>query len=179
MHSSDQYQDLSSLSNSAYSSNLLGKSNTLTTKKRTRRKSTGIFSQKEEERMLKYALKLSEKEFLQQKQRGTKKKKIENEINTINFFYKDIPECDVIYATLEDFKNPIGFIEKLWNQENLENTGLIKIIPPKEWKDKQKSFYLNEIKERIHASDKPLITRKQNLGLLYQAKVGYVLIKKY
>jgi len=161
------YQDLSN-SNSSMSIELNSSiSNQLINKKRSRKKSSTNFSHKEEERIFKYALKLSEKEYLQ-KQKEDENEKIAAKCKK----YKDLPECKVFKATFEDFKNPIAFIDKIWQKQSTEDTGLIKIIPPQEWKEKQRKYFENEITTRINAYDKPLTTRKQTLGLLYEAKVG-------
>jgi len=76
----DQYQrDLSSLSSQVSSGFSASKSCQLyTNKKRTRNKSSTNLSQKEEERLLKYALKQSEKEYLQKQQKEALSPKAES-----------------------------------------------------------------------------------------------------
>jgi len=141
--------------------NSLEEKKDFTTKKRSRKKTKVNYSSREEERILQYALKLSEKE--QKIKTNTK------EIN-LNDNYSDIEECKIFYPNEEDFKNPITYFDNLWNI-NEPDTGIIKIIPPESWKKNQNNYFQKEINERANLSSKNLLTRKQNLGKLYKAKV--------
>ena len=133
------------------------------TKKTTRKKTKINYSNREEERILKYALKLSENE--------QKIKQNTQEIKPINNYF-DFEECKKYYPSEEDFKNPIAYFDKLWSL-NESDTGIIKIIPPESWKKNQNIYYKKEIYERANSNVKNLSTRKQNLGLLYKAKVHW------
>lgn len=171
MHKDQNQQDFSSLSSSMISSNSLSKtSEKLTNKKRVRNKSSTNFSQKEEERILKFALKQSEKEYQQNQQKAASQALA----HTSAFKHQSLPECLVIHATAEDFENPIAFIDGLWQLRGSEDTGLIKIIPPAQWREKQRLYFEEKLKSKINANDKLLTTRKQTLGLLYEAKVGAI-----
>ena len=133
-----------------------------TKKKRMRQNSKKEkFSLKEEEKILKYALKLSQKEFKESKKNLSKK--------TPNISI--IEECQVINATEEDLKNPISFFESLFKEDSSKSSGIIKIKAPIEWQNKQKlranEIYLPKFKN----SNKKLNTRKQDLSELYLAKV--------
>lgn len=165
MHT-ESYQDYTSnTSNSAYSRKYSSNNfSDYINRKRKRGANLNNFSSKEEERILKYALKLSEKEYQAKKQEGTNQAEICSK-------YSDIPTCSTFEPTEEDFKNPISYFDTLW-KESENDTGLIKIVPPPSWKEKQKKYFNNEILTKIESNDKPLTTRKQTLGLLYQAKVG-------
>jgi hypothetical protein len=141
-----------------------------TNKKRSRKKTIKNYSKKEEERILKYALKLSEKE--------QKLKESQIDIKFIEK-YSELDECKIFYPNEEDFKNPIGYFDSLWNGNNNNNnesyididTGIIKIVPPESWKKFQKEYFLNKISERAFLNSKKISTRKQKLGQLYKAKV--------
>jgi hypothetical protein len=121
------------------------------------------FTYREEERILKHALKLSEKEHQQ---------KISNEVCEEKILkFSEIEEVKTLHATEEDFSNPLKFFDKLW-QENEKSTGIIKIVPPEAWIVKQKEHLQTVFKSRLKDPSKKLQTRKQTLNEFYLAKVN-------
>jgi hypothetical protein len=131
-------------------------------RKRTRVNNTDIWTRKEEERILKYALKLSEKEYLTS---------IANEKNSQITKLDEIESVQVFNATEEDFSNPLKYFDGLWDLK-ANSTGIVKIIPPEKWVEKQRLLFENEMKVKIQNPHKKLETRKQVLGHLYMAKVS-------
>lgn len=128
-------------------------------KKRKRGPAVQKWSKKEEDRILKYALKLSEKEY----QAKSKKEESKAEL-------KNIEPCTVVQATEEDFKNILGFFDKLWSKEK-SSTGIIKVIPPESWVQNQRTEMDSTFLPRFKEPGKKLVTRKQILNQLYMAKV--------
>ena len=129
-------------------------------KKRGRGRKNKGWSKKEEDKILKYALKLSEKEFQVKKQMEDIKPLKINEIE----------EVTVYKATEEDFLNPLKMFDKLWDVD-INSTGIIKIIPPESWISTQKLTMENTYKPVLIDPSIKLQTRKQNLYELYLAKV--------
>ncbi len=125
-------------------------------------------TEKEEERILRHALKMSELEY---------KEKCGHDLtgksNKPKFTFKDIEPCTTITATDDDFKNPIAFFNSIWGKD--KSTGIIKIIPPKNWKEMNFRLFKQEYCKRFYNSDKKLDTRKIVLNELYTAKVSQVL----
>lgn len=162
---SDSIDDFSSLSKSEYHSSVAkSETDTFSQRKRRRGGNNGKgkgWSKKEEERILKYALKLSEKEY-QQKQA----KEVEENLLRIS----EVEEVKVVRATEEDFLNPLRFFDSLWNQSEI-STGIVKIIPPESWVVRQKSNLESNYKPKLEDPTKKLFTRKQSLNELYLAKV--------
>jgi len=135
------------------------------TQKRNQRKTIEKISQKEEEKILRYAMKLSEMEYKEKNQsEGQSEDKPKLTIH-------DIEPCATIIATEEDFKNPIAFFDSIWNKEH--STGIIKIIPPKDWKSKNFELFKENYCKKFAGSDKKLDTRKIILNELYKAKVWF------
>jgi len=130
-------------------------------KKRKRSSDSKHFSKKEENRILQYALKLSAKEY--KKQQSI----LENNKNGIKL--KNIAMSSTFEANEEDFNNFIGYVDSCWRSQ--ECTGVLKIIPPKNWVEDTKMFYENEIFPKIDMDEKKLPARIQRLSQLYQAKV--------
>lgn len=130
------------------------------------------YSDREEEKILKYALKLSEMEY-QNKKKGESEQKKEGPSMT----YQDIEPCMTVVATEENFKNPIAFLDSLWNTDR--STGIIKIIPPKEWKDKNLRMFNEVYTKKFNEWDKKLDTRKIPLNQLYKAKVTFLKINNF
>lgn len=131
-------------------------------KKRRRRGRGRAWSKKEEEKILKYALKMSQKEFQNSQKLQEPLFSVEN--------HQEIPEVFVYLASEEDFKNPIELFDRLWN-ENQDSTGIIKIIPPPDWVELQKQNFEKNFLPRFSDPLKRLLTRKQTLNELYTAKV--------
>jgi ribosomal protein S18 len=135
---------------------------TFSKKKRRRNNNSDVWTKQQEDRILQYALKLSEKEY-------KRKRLLEQNGDGITKF-EDIKECAVFYAKDEDFKNFIGFVNKCIRESN-GCTGVIKIIPSSNWVEGNKDFFQRNVSEKIKNCQKKLYTRKQVLNQLYQAKV--------
>lgn len=161
---SESYTDLASVSNCETNEDSPQASTEVCMKrKRPRGPATKKWSKKEEERILKYALKLSEQEYLNQVQ----KTNIESKQPLIS----EIEPCKVVHAKDEDFEDVIGFFESLWS-EDTSSTGIIKIIPPEKWVKKQREEMNSTFLPRFRESTKKIVTRKQTLNNLYQANVS-------
>ena len=144
------------------SSENLSKSDGLSKKKRGRGMNVGIWTQKEEERILKYAIKLSEKEYLLS---------VSSDKSTRDISLSQLENVSVFEATEQDLLNPLGFFDKLWDA-NSPSTGIIKIIAPDKWIQQQKLNFDNETRQRILNPNKKLDSRKQTLCDLYTARVS-------
>jgi hypothetical protein len=135
---------------------------TFSKKKRRRRTKNSLWSKKEEDKILKYALKLSQKEF-------QNTKNLQESFISIETF-EEIPQVMTYTASEEDFSNPIEMFDRLWS-ENQESTGIIKIIPPTSWVELQKQNFHTNCLPRFMDPNKRLLTRRQTLNELYLAKV--------
>jgi len=122
-------------------------------------KNINKYTKRDEERMLKFALKQSEIEYKEQKEKSSNR-----DLN-----YSSIPPCKTVIATESDFANPIQFFESIW-EKNQNSTGIIKIVPPESWRSNYNGYFKNYLK-KFEESDKKLETRKMNLNKLYMAKV--------
>jgi hypothetical protein len=131
-------------------------------KKRRRGGKPKSLTKKEEDRILKYALKLSEKEY---QMKSNNENLQQNKIK-----YSEIETCNIFNAQEEDFINPISYFEKLWNEDST-NTGIIKVIPPTSWVNKQKENFNKIYATKLQDQEKKLFTRKQTLNELRLAKV--------
>lgn len=146
------------VTNPEYSTSSSNENQTEFTKKKRKIKRTHAgFSKSEEDRILKYALKMSKVEYEQKKQMTFKS-------------FSEINPVLEIKATPQDFINPINFFDKLW-KENESSTGIIKIIPPSNWVEFQRGLLNKVYLPRLLDKEKKLYTRKQILNQLYQAKV--------
>jgi hypothetical protein len=134
---------------------------TFSKKKRKRAPDSDLWSKKEEDKILQYALKLSEKEFKKQKQKSEDNERVNS--------YERIPECNVFQANEEDLTNFIAFVERSMGEKGC--TGILKIVPSAKWVERNREFFGKNVIERIKGSTKKLYTRKQILSQLYQAKV--------
>ncbi len=135
-------------------------------RKRKRVSDTKSLSKKEEDRILQYALKLSQKDF----KREQELKEANIKLNS----YEEIPESATFHAKPEDFQNFIDYVEKCWKTK--ECSGIMKIVPPSSWVNDTKEFYGKEIFPKINQDQRKLLTRIQKLSELYQAKVIIKLI---
>jgi hypothetical protein len=153
--------DLSDMSNTEQDSNQTQvEIGFIKNKKRKRTENSRKFSKKEEDRILKYALKLSEKEFQANKLIG--------DVSKIRL--PDLENCSTFHATEKDFEDPVGYFDSLWTSEET-STGIIKIITPAIWATNQQNKFANLTKKRIENSSKKLSTRKQVLNQLNLAQV--------
>jgi len=89
--------------------------------------------------------------------------------NKINF-------CLTVFATENDFKDPIKYLENLWN-EHKESTGIIKIIPPERWKKINENIFIDRILPNLKNSQKTFETRIQTLNKLFKGKVNKFFLK--
>jgi len=132
------------------------------TKPKANRGNSQKASKKEYEKILKYALKLSELEY---------KEKTSNQDEKIDKkSIHDIEHCTIITATEEDFANPIAFFDKIWNKAN--STGILKIIPPKNWRDHNLRIFQDEYLRKLKESTMKLSSRRIILNNLYKAEVS-------
>lgn len=117
------------------------------------------YTKRDEERMLKFALKQSEIEYKERTEKSLKS----------DLKYSSIPPCRTVIASESDFENPIQFFESIW-EKTQNSTGILKIIPPESWKNNYNGSFTSYLK-KFEESDKKLETRKMNLNKLYMAKV--------
>ncbi len=103
-----------------------------------------------------------------------KRQRISN-LEELNPKDREIPVCLEFHATEEDFKNPISYFEKLWLDN--KSTGIIKIIPPSSWREKNEKMFSKSYFPKFIASDKILETRIQTLNKLFQGKVFFKLFR--
>jgi hypothetical protein len=127
----------------------------------TKPKTSKKYTKRDEDRILKFALRQSEIEYKENQEKSTY-----GELK-----YSSIPACKTVYATENDFSNPIQFFERIW-EKNKCSTGVIKIIPPESWINNNVGTFTNYLK-KFEENDKKLDTRKMNLNKLYMAKVLY------
>jgi hypothetical protein len=97
-------------------------------------------------------------------------KKIEN-----SDLHREISEekfkfCYTVYASEKDFEDPVRFIEQLWD-ENKESTGIIKIIPPENWKEFNTQIFNEKILPNLKNNQKTFETRIQTVNELLNGKV--------
>ena len=141
------------------------------TKRKNHTRENKKINPREEEKILKYALKISKleyKEKLNKQANGPEKKKMS---------ICDIEPCTIIHATEEDFANPIPFFDSLWDKEH--STGIIKIIPPKGWREKNLRLFKQEYLRKFFENDRKLDTRKIVLHELHKAKVTLFLLLNF
>jgi len=82
----------------------------------------------------------------------------------------NISESNIIKATNDDFKNPIAFFDKfLENKET--HSGIIKIIPPKDWKENYDNIFEKVYKKKFLEKDFKFEVRTQILNNLLFGKV--------
>jgi hypothetical protein len=83
---------------------------------------------------------------------------------------QNFERCKIIQASESDFQNPILFFEKLWT-ENADSTGIIKIIPPKNWKEINDRTFNSIYHPSFEKCGKKIEIRKQQLNNLLYGKV--------
>jgi len=131
-------------------------------KKRKKKGRWKGYSAKEEAKILKYALKMSEKEYHQN---------VPNDVSGEHKLqFNEMEEVKIFHATDQDFTNPLKFFDNLW-EENKASSGIIKIIPPSNWVAIQKELINKTYRPRLEDNKKKLFVRKQDLNDLYLAKV--------
>ncbi len=159
---SNHLENIHSLSYSDQSvTDVKSDSHSLSTRKRRRPAEPKSWSRKEEDRILQYALKISQKEFLREQKAKEESVKLDT--------YEEIPQSATFNATSDDFGNFIEYVEKCWKSK--ECSGVMKIIPPESWVNETKKFYSGNIFPKVCEDDNKLSTRLQKLGEMYQAKV--------
>ena len=79
--------------------------------------------------------------------------------------------CYTVYASEKDFEDPVRFIEQLWD-ENKESTGIIKIIPPENWKVFNQEIFNEKILPNLKNNQKTFETRIQTINELLNGKVS-------
>jgi hypothetical protein len=118
---------------------------TFSRKKRKRTTNADIWSKKEEDKILQYALKLSEKEYKKQLSEPKNSEKVNR--------YADIPECNVFEASEADLGDFIAYVDRCMT-ESKGCTGIVKIVPPKLWVEKNRDFFGQNVSEKIKTSQK-------------------------
>ena len=71
-----------------------------------------------------------------------------------------VDSAPVFYPTLEEFENPIAYINKLREEASADKSGICKIVPPKEWDPPHAKLNSFTPPDR---SEKTFITKKQFL----------------
>jgi uncharacterized protein YozE (UPF0346 family) len=166
---SESKVEFSNISNTEDSGSLLQvESDVFSLKKRRRGGKSNKYSKKEEERILKYALKLSEKEFHASQLKNSSEVK-DQPLKSVG----EVEEVTTYLATEEDFKDPLSMFDRLWSEDQ-HSSGILKIVPPIEWVENQKENYIKIFKTRLQDPNKKLFTRKQKLSELYLAKVNNI-----
>jgi hypothetical protein len=161
---SESIVDFSNISKSDdQSQNTITLSDSFSTKKRRRSNKVKGWSKKEEDRILKYALKLSQKEY----EMKVESNEIEDQLPQK---FSEIEDVRVYRATEEELQNPLKLFDSLWEKDE-NSTGLVKIIPPENWVSHEKSHLEKFYKPMLQDPTKKLLTRKQTLNELYLAKV--------
>ena len=74
-----------------------------------------------------------------------------------------VDSAPVFYPTLEEFENPIAYINKLREEASADQSGICKIVPPKEWDPPHAKLNSFTPPDR---SEKTFITKKQFLHRL-------------
>lgn len=118
--------------------------------------SNSQFVWKDETKLLKYALKISELEF--KAQQNKEKSKL-----SIPITYSDFPSTNTFHSDEIDFLDFSGYIDNCWkSQEN--DMGIFKIIPPEEWKENYKKSYHLTVTDYLRKDQsKKFYYRKQKL----------------
>ncbi len=123
------------------------------------------FTSKDESKMLKYALKLSEMEY---KAQQIKKEHSLNMPKT----YADIPFTPTYVAEDIDFLEFSKYIEKISNGQ-AKDTGIFKIIPPSNWVENYKKSYHCCITDTLKKDpNKKYVYRRQSLSGFQNAEVS-------
>lgn len=116
---------------------------------------------KDESKLMKYVLKLSEEEY---------KKSLINNVKVKVKTIHDLPQVPEYLASEIDFLEFSKYIDSLW-KDNCD-FGLIKIIPPPKFIENIKLTYISKIDELIGTDlEKKIQFRIQKLNELYKAEV--------
>lgn len=105
-----------------------------------------------------------------------KSEKAQKNYKTLNIKQIKITEdnnldpCTVYEASEEDFMNPIEFFDNLWKETN-RSTGIIKIIPPRKWKERNINLFKEHYYNNFARNAKKMETRIQKLSSLIKGKV--------
>ena len=119
------------------------------------------------------------KDFLSKKRAGREKTNENDQRKIIPKEEKgkktlNISLCKSIVASELDFKNPINFIENIWEPSE-KSTGIIKVTPPESWKKSNSFIFDNFYFPNFKKSVKKIETRIQSLEGLLKGKVSYIL----
>jgi hypothetical protein len=74
-----------------------------------------------------------------------------------------VPDAPVFHPTLKEFENPIAYIRKIRDQFGADQTGICKIVPPKEWDPPSATSHSFTAP---YKSEKRFLTKKQHLNRL-------------
>jgi hypothetical protein len=85
--------------------------------------------------------------------------------------YHDINPTLTIRGNSNDFKNPIEFFDKILSEKK-ETLGIVKIIPPREWRENYEKIFEKFYRKKLLEKDLKLDIRKQILSDLLLGKVN-------
>lgn len=139
--------------------------------KRTRVSSNLSFSKNEEEKMLKYALKMSEEEY--KKNRTKSNSKIEVFPDQKPKSFKELPFTPTFEAQDFDFLDFSKYVELCWNSQS-NDTGIFKISPPQKWVENYDKSYGTVVDEVLKSDSRKYMFRIQKLSELYKAQVSFI-----
>lgn len=136
--------------------------------KRTRISNNLSYSKNEEEKLLKYALKMSEIEYKNSIKNNIKPEE-QPDPKVKNF--KDIPFTPTFEAQDFDFLDFSKYVEVCWNSQS-KDTGIFKIIPPQRWVENYDKSYGTVVDEILKTDSRKYMFRIQRLNELYKAQVS-------
>lgn len=136
--------------------------------KRVRIPNNLVYSKNEEEKMLKYALKISEIEY---KNSIKNSSKLEERSEPKAKNVKSIPFTPTFEAEDFDFLDFSKYVEVCWNSQT-KDTGIFKITPPRSWVENYDKSYGTLVDEILRSDSRKYMFRIQKLNELYKAQVS-------
>lgn len=144
--------------------------------KRTRITSSLNYSKNDEEKMMKYALKLSEIEYKNSLKNSSKiGDPSDHKVKT----YKDIPLTPTFEAQDYDFLDFSKYVDICWSMQS-KDTGIFKIKPPQKWIDNSRKGYSTIVDDALKQDpNKKYMFKIQKLNELHKAQVrlNYIFIR--
>lgn len=137
--------------------------------KRTRVSNNINYSKNDEEKMLKYALKMSEIEYKNSLKSNSKMPEAsDHKIKT----FKDIPLTPTFEAQDFDFLDFSKYVDLCWASQS-KDTGVFKIKPPQKWVENYNKSYSMAIDDVLKSdTSRKYLFRIQKLNELYKAQVS-------
>lgn len=137
--------------------------------KRTRITNSLTYSKNDEEKMMKYALKLSEMEYKNSLKNNSKiGDASDHKAKTL----KDIPLTPTFEAQDYDFLDFSKYVDICWNMQS-KDTGIFKIKPPQKWIESNRKSYTNFVDDTLkHDPNKKYLFKVQKLHELHKAQVS-------